>query len=110
VLTAILAVVIWLQLKTQLFTGEFGGLLGASIGLNILATALWEATNHAPYAYRRCQKTSLDAALPKTGDERRKIFNRNKSIFDSDDSEARNKLLDVLFGKTEYDENIIESA
>ena len=106
--------VIAIQLKTEWFTADqFGQLLGISIGLGIMATAIWEATQHFPNNYWRNIMESLDAAL--TNEEQRKQFNSGKSILVSSNNDARKFFLkrvlnpdtidEVVMGKAETQEN-----
>jgi hypothetical protein len=109
VLLAVLSGVIAIQLKTKWFTADqFGQLLGVSIGLGIMATAIWEATQHLPRTYWRNIRASLEFAL--TEDEQRELFNLSKSILDSSDSDERKLFLKRILNPDTVEEVVIGQA
>lgn len=107
---AVLAGIIAIQLKTEWFTEPFGQLLGVSIGLGIMATIIWESTQHTSKAYWSRIEKSLEIALLREGDDKqRERFNASKSLLRSVDSSQRRTFLKDVFNPASVEEHLIKN-
>jgi hypothetical protein len=92
------AVVLQIESETKFFTtNNIGQVLGAGVGLNILATFIWWFFSQAGESARKIQVSSLEKALRKNERNwKRRFFYQRKNILLEDDSIAREEFINSL--------------